>query len=917
MANDGQIVFEVTADGKHAIADIKELTRQIDQESKKWDKSVSDSTENMGGSFSKLLKGLSIAAIGAGIVNGLKSIASEAVQAASDLEEVQNVVDVTFGENSNKVETWAKNAGTQFGLTETQAKKFSSTMGAMLKSAGLAGNQIVDVSTDLAGLAADMASFYNLNFEESFAKIRSGISGQTMPLKELGIDMSVATLNAFALEKGLSKTFDQMSQGEQVMLRYQYLMKATADAQGDFQRTSDGYANAMRKMETNVESLKAKLGQTFLPIVADAVSALNGFLDRLTGDAGRTVLDDFADIDFKTEAKLAEIEQIKNNAQETAAILEQLYAKDDNGETGKNAADYVAQFGVRSQETAEHLAALGFSEEEIAANGEKWLEVCRRLVKTIPGLNEIINTETGEVTGGRKAIDEYINAWSDGQKKLALLKAEEQRKEALQQKFSELPGLEVDVLLAKNRLEKAQKQLQGYADQFKVDLDWYDGDLTLFDEGAIRKFGLTNEQYQLLQDEINYFLALKKNAEDAEKAFNEQNDAYNEALSISAERTKAIEDEYGAIETADDKTKEWSADLQEAGKAAVEASETALTALADYAEGVRESVEKAVNSFASGFSKIETPMDKNRQKVKDLEKSLTELDSTSKDYEKDLKKINDQIAATRGDQISAQSMNKALEQQAEYMDKYLSNLQKAREIGVSDSVLAALSDGTEESFDYLAELAEAAPDEVKKINENFDKVAQKKKELTDALTGQKLSVDQVYQDLQAKAKEAVAALDLGDEAAQNSGRTIAGLAQGINDHVGEVQTAVDNILAQLDRLNGYGININFDGFGSINFTTATVTPEGSGRFGLVAPHDNFIARMHEGEQILTRQETAIWNALRGGGISGVDLDALGGVVRENVKPGGDVYLDGRIVGRVMSDVQGSAYKSLQRSGWQK
>ena len=267
MANDGQIVFEVTADGKHAIADIKDITRAIKQEAGKWDDAAKESAQNIDNSFSGVLKKLAAGFSAAKIGKALLDIGKEAVQAASDLQEVQNVVDVTFGAGAKQIESWAKTAGTQFGLTETQAKRFSSTMGAMLKSSGLAGEQIVGVSTDLAGLAADMASFYNLDFDTAFQKIRSGISGQTMPLKELGIDMSVATLNAFALKQGLTKTFDQMSQGEQVMLRYQYLMTATADAQGDFARTSDSYANSVRTLETNLTSLKTNLGTVLLDVI--------------------------------------------------------------------------------------------------------------------------------------------------------------------------------------------------------------------------------------------------------------------------------------------------------------------------------------------------------------------------------------------------------------------------------------------------------------------------------------------------------------------------------------------------------------------------------------------------------------------------------------------------------------------------
>ena len=230
MASDGQIVFEVTADGKHAIADIKDITRAIQQESGKWDDAAKQSTDNISNSFSGMLKKIIAGFSAIKIGKALLDIGKDAIEAASALEEVQNVVDVTFGAGASQIDQWAKNAGTQFGLTETQAKKFTSTLGAMMKSSGMAGDEIVSMSTDLAGLAADMASFYNLDFEEAFQKIRSGISGETEPLKQLGINMSVANLEAYALSKGITKAFNDMSQGEQTMLRYQYLMQATADA---------------------------------------------------------------------------------------------------------------------------------------------------------------------------------------------------------------------------------------------------------------------------------------------------------------------------------------------------------------------------------------------------------------------------------------------------------------------------------------------------------------------------------------------------------------------------------------------------------------------------------------------------------------------------------------------------------------
>ena len=907
--NDGQIVWEVTADGKHVIADIQDITRQIAQESKKWDASAKEATDGMDKSFSGLLKKLSGAAIGAAVVNGLKNIVSASVEAASELQEVQNVVDVTFGDGAAKIEKWAKAAGSQFGLTETQAKRFSSTMGAMLKSSGLAGEKIVDVSTDLAGLAADMASFYNLDFDTAFQKIRSGISGQTMPLKELGIDMSVATLNAFALKQGLEKTFDQMSQGEQVMLRYQYLMQATADAQGDFARTSDGYANAMRKLETNVDNIKAKLGSVFLDTVAEAVGALNGFLETLLPDESqRTVLDEFADIDFKTESKLAEIASIKEQAETTAAVLEQIYGA---GDTGKTAAGVVAEYGIESDKTAAFLSSLGLSTDEITSKNESWLETCKRLVKVIPGLNSIINTETGEVKGGKSAIDDYVNAWADGQKRIALMRAQEEKRQALANKYAELPGLEVDKMVAEERVRKAYDQLQKIADKYSIDLNWYGDNLSL-----AKKNGA---EYSEWNKELQYYLTLVGNLETATDAYEKQNKAYQEGLRLIEEGDKVIK-QYGgdAADAATESALFWEQNAENA-KEAVETFGEALTTLDDYVQGVRDSVEKAVESVVSGFSKIETPAMKNRQKIKDLEKELTELDSTAKDYESDLKKINDQIAASRGEQISARSMADALKQQAEYMESYLANLRKARELGFSAEVLAALSDGSEESYDYLEQLAKATPDEVKEINAGYQSVIDKKKELTDELTGQQLTVDKTYQSMAEKAREAVAALDLEGDAATNSGKTVAGIAKGISDHVPEVQSAVDSIISQLDRLNGWGVDIDLAGFGSITFTTDSgKNADTSGRFGLdYVPRDDYIIRAHEGERLLNAQENQRYTALFNGGIAGFDMDMFGNVMRDNVKPGGDVYLDGRRVGNVISDIQGRKYKSIERAGFQK
>ena len=911
MANDGQIVYEVTADGKHAIADIKEITRAIQTETKNWDTAAKQSTDSMSNHFTSMLKKLVAGFSAVKVGKALLDLGKDAIQAASDLEEVQNVVDVTFGDGAAKIESWSKAAGAQFGLTETQAKRFTSTLGAMAKSAGLSGNQIVDMSTDLAGLAADMASFYNLDFDTAFQKIRSGISGETEPLKQLGINMSVANLNAFALQQGLDKTFEKMTQGEQTMLRYQYIMNATADAQGDFARTSDGYANSMRKFETNITAIKTALGQTFLGIVGEAVNGLNGFLELLIPTDKSTVLDDFADIDLKTETKLSEIERVKTEAESLNEILSGIFtATDDNGE---NTGDVVAKLGVKSEKTAAYLASLGLSTDEIDQKESKWLETCKRLVKVIPGLNEIINTETGEVKGGTQAVKDYIDAWEKGQRKLVLLGALEEKESALSTRFADLPGLELDLALAEKKVRDQRKKLDQLREELGIGGEGYE---MVIKTNATGGQGILTENEKAWNDAIVTYGQLQKAAKDAGDAYNLQKDALEEAKVAIEEYRAAIVEEYGSIEAATAAGVEWSDEMKEAARTVTEAAKNALQNLSDYVEGVRTATMKSIDSTVKGFEKVETPMMKARQKIADLTDEMGNLDKSSKDYESELKKINDQINATQTEKISAQGIGANLEQQAKYMEDYLANLQKARELGISDDILAQLSDGSVESYDYLEAMANAAPGEVQKINENFQKVIDKKNQLADELTGQQLTVDEIYKTMQQEAAEAVAALDMGQEAAENAGNTVAGLAQGIADHVPDVQTAVDSILEQLNRLDGWGLNIDLGGFGNINFTTSTGA-DASGRFGIgYVPRDDYLIRAHEGERLLTSQENQIWNALLNGGVAGFDLEDLGGVMRDNIRPGGNVYLDGSQVGRVISEQQGRSYKSLQRSGWQ-
>lgn len=213
-------------------------------------------------------------AIGSAYENIKKSI-----EFASDLAEVQNVVDVTFGKSANEINEWSKAALKAYGLNELSAKKYVGTMGAMLTSTGIANDKIAEMSKTMVALAGDIASFYNLDSQEAFDKIRAGISGETEPLKALGINMSDANLEAFALSQNMEKVWDDMSYAEKTMVRYKYLLSVTKNAQGDFTRTADQFANRQRVFTESLNQTLALFASNLLPLLSAGMAYGIQFFD--------------------------------------------------------------------------------------------------------------------------------------------------------------------------------------------------------------------------------------------------------------------------------------------------------------------------------------------------------------------------------------------------------------------------------------------------------------------------------------------------------------------------------------------------------------------------------------------------------------------------------------------------------------
>ena len=951
MAADGQVVFEITADGKHAIASIKDITKAIEAEGKKWDKSAEQSTSGIENAFSGMVKNVATMFSAAKIGQAILEWGSNALQIASDLSEVQNVVDTVFGDGANQIEAWAQNAGRQFGLTELQAKKFTSTLGAMMKSSGLAGDEIVSMSTDLAGLAADMASFYNLDFETAFEKIRSGISGETMPLKQLGINMSVANLEAFALAQGLEKTFSEMDQGEQTMLRYQYLMQATADAQGDFNKTAEGFENTKRRITTAIDTINASAGKFIQETLNPLTSGIAKFLEDIAsnGQRERTVLDDYNEIEVDTAEKMADLEATYDKAKSIIDVLKKIeegtvQLKDGStiafSELFRNIGDIENEGGdVRG-----YLESLGVDVDYVITEYAKWKEETKRLASVVPELTSAIDKETGSIDGNTDSLQKNLDEWKANEEKKLAWTAYYAQARALEEKKASMYLYELDYMGAeqavKNQVDKINQLYQKYG----IDPNRGTDKLIRVTEG----YKIETDDLRILNGEIMKLEELRTEESDALNTLNEQTTDYSEAEEKLANKKQALIEKYGeegqaaqdAAEATDylgKSTEEWVKALKGAPEAA-----DAIKAVTDYYKGVRDATEQAVNSTVKGFEKITTAWDQRSDLANKetealnkytqvwqkwgsdnaaLKKMKEYVDNGGKLTKVELeayealvkvrnaqKELNDEMS-----QYRPEGMQSALQSQLKFMQDYIQNLDTLKEWGLSDEMLASLSDGSKESAQFLQGLVEGGPEAAAAVDELYQTVNAEKQKFTSQLTDQKLVADQTFSSLVETAKEAMEGLDLGGEAAEAVGNTVLGIASGISSNVGAVSSAVTELLNALNPLSVLGFNWGFSD-GSFILELPNIPGFATGLD--YVPNDNFPAFLHEGEAVLTAEENRIWQTFKNGRQPGMDYDALGGVMRDNIRTGGDVYLDGRTVGHVISDQQGKSYRNLQRSGWQ-
>lgn len=343
------------------------------------------------------------------IIRQLGLLSKQAINMASDLEEVQNVVDVSFGSMADEVEAFANTAVRSYGMSALTAKRMASTFMAMSNGMDIAQEAGKNMSLQLTALAGDMASFYNVGQDIAQTALNSIFTGETESLKKFGIVLTETNLEAFALSQGIKKSYQAMSQAEKVALRYNYVLNATKNAQGDFARTSGSWANQIRLLKEQWTQFLGILGSGLIKILTPMVKALNQMLASLisignaitkvfggkTTNNMSTTIKDSASSAGDLDAGLGDANESAKKLSRTIAGFDELNVlnpkeeekKPDSGNTGSDiGAGNIADFKIDETQT-----------EGVKTRLEQFVKDCQEILSkwqsTIPKLEINFDTE--------------------------------------------------------------------------------------------------------------------------------------------------------------------------------------------------------------------------------------------------------------------------------------------------------------------------------------------------------------------------------------------------------------------------------------------------------------------------------------------------------------------------------------------
>ena len=675
--SDGSVIIATLIDTDG----IKKGTVEIEKELLNVGDSADKANDSVGGGLADGFKKLGKAIIAAGVIDAVIDFGKEAIELGSDLEEVQNVVDVTFTTMSKQVNKFAKDAQKSAGLSEKMAKQYVGTFGAMADSFGFTEAEAYEMSTALTQLTGDVASFYNLSQDEAMNKLKGVFTGETEALKELGVVMTQTALDGYALANGFDKTTSSMTEQEKVALRYQFVMDQLSAASGDFVRTQEGWANQSRILSLQWESLMATLGSGMIDILSPGIEFLNNkVLPGLNEFAKK-----FAEAMEPTPAQ--ELEKSLKNFEDTM---------DSVNSTLEDTSEEIEFNALRAKLYIERL-------EELESAGLNTAEAQREYANVVAGLNELfpelnlrINEQTGLLDANSRAQLGNIEAI---QQKYFLIALEEQYNGVLTTQGE----LQAQLYLAEARLIQIENERDAVMQQLSESTGVAKEELINFYRqieaagGAMTDANgevtsLTDSQQELYAKLLNLNLEFENTNDTVNKAKDAMEEQQGEVLELK-EAYDAAAKEAGEFEDSQDKV-----------TVSVTETATKLEDLAAEYAAAQESAKASIDSQIGLFDELVVKSDK-----------------------------------------SAADIVKNWETQRTALENYRANLQKAIEMGLDEALVRQLSDGSAESMAILQEFVSSTDTSVDEINEAFRKTEEAKQITADAMAdvqtemGQKLA----------------------------------------------------------------------------------------------------------------------------------------------------------------------------------
>lgn len=578
--------------------------------------------------------------------------------------------------------------------------------------------------------------------------------------------MSVANLNAFALEKGMNKAFDKMSQAEQATLRYQYLLEATKDAQGDFARTGDSFSNEMRKLQTNLDRIKTEFGKGLLGVVTPAISLLNNVLSDKSyqyKDAEK----------IYTERNQALFDAQATYAESMTIVNAMRNMEDESGETIKST--------------------------------DAWRVAIEELINVMPGLAQYVDLTSDAIIGNTESINQYVdavngvsqyaaheNAVNDA---AALVDADKQELAKLnaynQYLQSIIDSAESGTIKAERKaaLERAYEYFKSTVPNLAFANTWEE--FTKSSPGNPSQYTQQQNVQKGLKREYGYYQLTGTAAEawnqlmEAEQAYNnpsayyiaqqQENQKQIEATTQKLqEDTKAYNDATAAqndfVESNEKAKKQYDFDKAvEDEKKALEDLKTALKDVETYRADTLKKAQEAYKGVASGMGYMVTH-------------TRAEMDKLlATDYSKE-------------NVLSWYGTN------ADALHAYNDALQQAEAAGVDVGILSGLTTYSRDNDAYLSRLLNLTPEEIKQLNADYQRARDEENAMAETKTRYTLADDETYQAMLETVQKSLEAFEQKDAIAAYMAENNSAVLAGINTMRETLEAEIPGINALLEQL---------------------------------------------------------------------------------------------------------------------